>query len=85
MTSKRKLHEVLIPIAFFHFILSLITYLIFGLLFNPTSVTYNWFIPNIMIVFTEVAIISISRFLDKRYVTLFRKRECVIDYKKIGR
>ena len=69
---KQPLHEILVPIAYFHFAITLIIYMILGM-FNPTLITYYWFIPNLIVSVIEVMAISLSRFLDKRYKTLFKK------------
>lgn len=71
--SKKPIHEIITPIAFYHFIFSLITYLIFGLIFDPTFITQVWFMPNMVASSTMVMIIGFSRLKDKRYRTLFVK------------
>lgn len=71
---KKRLHKIIIPVAFYHFIFSLITYLIFGLLYDPTFVTQVWFIPNMMVVMTEIMLIMVSRLLDPSYRSIFGKR-----------
>ena len=66
-----KLHEALVPVAYYHFIIMLVVYM-FGV-FAPNVFTRYWLMPNLLVLFTYVLIISFSRFNDKRYATLFRK------------